>query len=102
MHGRAATIFYSLLGFVLLTAFFVMQPDRNPQISALQTQMEQQFVVAWKQTIGDQPWFTELPVMYQGINAFYTQAADSSLALLEDKQADADIAYVWKTTYQIF
>lgn len=76
-----------------------MKPSGILEVSALQAEMQSQFSVAFQQTLGDQPYFSEALAVIEGVNEFYNQAADSSIALFEDKQADAELAYIFGATY---
>ncbi len=102
MSHRTHKIFYTLSAFVLMMAFFLLQPSKNPEVAQLQSQMGQQFSVAWQQTIGDQPYFEEFAVIFDGVKSFYEQSATAVVALMEDKAMDRDLAFVFKTAYQDF
>jgi hypothetical protein len=100
MSSRANTIFYTLSAFVLLTAVFVMTPSRVPEVSLLQTEIKTQFITAFQQTMGDQPYFDDVILVFDGVSAFYEEAATSAIALFEDREADAELAYIFQTTYK--
>jgi hypothetical protein len=102
MHQRATTTFYILHGFALMTALFVLQPSQRPEVAALQSTIKHQFSVAWQETIGDQPYFTEVAVIFDGVSDFYHQAATISLALVKDESTDRDLAYIFSTAYNDF
>lgn len=102
MHTSAEKIFYSLSIFLLGTGLFLLKPTPVAETSTLQAQFQHEFSIAWQETIGDQPVFDELALIYEGISDFYSQAADSAVALIQQPEADRDIIYVYKTTYQIF
>ncbi len=100
MSTRATSLFYALSAFVLFTALFVMKPSGVPEVGMLQNEMKAEFSVAFQQTMGDQPYFPEVLAVVEGVSDFYTQAADASIALFEDKQADAEIGHIFAATYR--
>lgn len=100
MSTRATSLFYALSAFVLFMALFVMKPSDVSEVALLQEEMQSQFSVAFQQTIGDQPYFEEILLVIDGVTNFYTLAADSSIALYEDKQADAELAFIFGATYE--
>lgn len=100
MSSRANTLFYALSAFVLMTAVFVMQPSSVPEVTMLQTEIKTQFVTAFQQTIGDQPFFDDVILVFEGVSAFYEEAATSTIALLEDREADADLVNLYAATYE--
>ncbi|MEJ0021974.1 MAG: hypothetical protein WDN47_05415 [Candidatus Doudnabacteria bacterium] len=99
---RAAAIFYGLSIFVLMTAFFVLQPSKAPEVAAFQQSVKLQVSVAWQQTIGDGPYFDTLANIYDGVTGFYMQASNQAIALLSQPDSDAAVYYVFHTTYQDF
>lgn len=76
-----------------------MKPSGVEEVGMLQDEMQTQFAIAFQQTMGDQPYFSEALLVIEGVSDFYNQAAVSSIALFEDKQADAELAYVFGATY---
>jgi len=102
MHQKATAIYYGLSIFLLLTALFVMQPSKGPEMVALQGQIKQEFSVAWQQTIGDQPYFDDLGMIYDGVDSFYNQAAIYTISLIRQPESAEVLAYIFKTTYQDF
>jgi hypothetical protein len=101
MHGKAQKLFYALSIFLLMTAIFILRPSEVPEVTSLQKQMKQQFSIAWQQTMGDASYFDGLDNVYRGVQGFYIQAADSTIALLAQPDRDAEIYYVFGRTYQI-
>lgn len=102
MSSRANTLFYALSAFILLTAVFVMKPSPAPEMNLLQSEIKTQFITAFQQTLGDQPYFDEVFLVFEGISAFYEQAASSAIVLLEDQEADEELAFIFQTTYKKF
>ena len=98
---KATPIFYGLSAFVLMTAFFVLQPSKIPEVASFQTGIEQQFSVAWKQTLGDGQYFDSLANIYDGITAFYDQSASATLALLTQPESDEALYHVANATYEV-
>lgn len=79
-----------------------MQPSTVPEVSALQTEMKQQFGVAWQQTIGDAPYFDSLAYIYDGVTDFYDQASREMIVLLSQPDTDQDLYYVFHAVYADF
>ncbi|MBX4186859.1 MAG: hypothetical protein KW802_01185 [Candidatus Doudnabacteria bacterium] len=102
MYQTAQSIYYSLAIFVLAAAFFVMQPSNNQELVAWQSDIVQQLTVASKQTMGDRPWFSDLADVYDGINNFYDEAANATIALFSQPETDEDIIYVFNNVYTSF
>jgi hypothetical protein len=100
MYQKALSIYYALVMFVLGTAFLVMQPMPNDHVTFWQQDMHQQFSKAFIQTIGDGPWFEDLELVLDGIATFYDQAADSMIALMGDRETDADIVQIFAKVYE--
>jgi len=99
MSTRATSLFYALSGFVLFTALFVMKPSGAPEVAALQNEMKIEFAQAFRQTVGDQPYFSETRLVFEGVSEFYNEAAGASIALFEDRETDAELAYIFTATY---
>lgn len=102
MHQRANTIFYVLSSFLLMAGLFVFSPSKVPEVTSLQTEIQKQFSIAWQGTIGDQPYFEELYAIIEGVDEFYSQAADQMIVLLDPKDNDQDLVYTVAQTYRIF
>lgn len=102
MYTKAQQLFYGLSIFLLFAALFAMQSSRVPEVAALQSQIQHQFSVAWQQTIGDQPYFDDFGLIYDGVAAFYNQSSSAAISLIRQPESDAALAYVFKTTYQDF
>lgn len=102
MYSRVETIFWGLGIFLLSAGLFLLQPSKIPETTALQDQVQHQFIMAWQQTIGDQPYFDDLSIIYDGVSSFYNQAAIYAVSLIRQPESDAALAYVFKTTYQNF
>ncbi len=98
----AEKLFYTLAGFVLLTALFVLHPTNQSEVANLQNQMSSQFAVAWQQTIGDQPYFDDVALVFDSIERFYGQAGDATIALFDHGVADRDLAFIFTNVYQDF
>jgi len=96
MYYRAESIFYALASFVIFTAAFVLAPSAHEETRILQTEVREQFRVAFIQTMGDQPYFEEAEIIFDGIRDFYIQSADSAIALFKHEEADRDLAYIFK------
>jgi len=101
MNQKALSIYYALAIFVLGTALFVFYPS-NPETTAWQDGVKHQFSIAWKQTIGDQPVFSSVAYVYDGVSEFYTQSADVMMTMIDHPQSDADIYYVFHEVYVDF
>jgi len=99
MYDRALTTYYFLSTVVLAAGFFVIQPTQIPEMKSFQNDIKQQVSVAWQQTIGDGPWFADVQFVYDGVENFYHQAADTTIAMMADRESDADIVYVFGTMY---
>jgi hypothetical protein len=102
MHPKLTETFYGLSIFVLGTVLFVMQPNQNAGVATVQSEIKQSFSIAWQQTIGDQPYFTDLAEVYDGVEAFFKQTTDATIALFQGSESDTDIAFIYKTVYQDF
>jgi hypothetical protein len=102
MEQKANAIFYGLSGFLLMTALFVIQPSQVSEVSLLQNEMVQDFSTALHQTIGDQPFFSDVGTVIDGVAAFYDESASATIALFEPQDRDQDIVYVYKTVFNIF
>ncbi len=100
MHGKAATIFYSLASFVMFTALFAMQNSAIPEVAALQDNIQHQFSVALVQTIGDGPVFDDLALVFDSISEFYQESAAASLALVQDEASDRDLVFIYTRAYE--
>jgi len=100
MRYRAESIFYTLASFVIFMAAFILAPTGHTETKLLQNEVKEQFRVAFIQTIGDQPYFEEAKIIFAGVREFYTQSADSAIALFKHEEADRDIALVFKGMYQ--
>lgn len=102
MYYRAEQTFYILASFVLFTAVFVMAPSVQPETMALQDNIKTQFSRAFVQTIGDQPFLSEIGFIYDGVQNFYAQAAESTLALIKHEEADRDLALLFQGIFSEF
>ena len=102
MYHKAETMYYTLATFVVGATFFVVQPANSPEMSQWQDGMKLQFTNAWVQTLGDQPWFTEFALIYEGVSGFYEHATDATIALINQPEADEDVIYVFNQVYNIF
>lgn len=102
MYSRVQTIFWGLSIFLLSAGLFLLQPSKIPETTVLQDQIQHQFIVAWQQTIGDQPYFDDFGLIYDGVTAFYSQSASATISLIRQPESDAALAYIFKTTYQDF
>ncbi len=99
MHGKAATIFYSLASFVMFMALFVMQNSAIPEVAVLQDTIQHEFSVAFIQTIGDGPMFEDVALVFDSITEFYRQSAEASVALIQDEASDRDLAFIYGQAY---
>ncbi len=106
MHTRAQQVFYILTSFIFLTAFFVFgnvgEIRQVKEVGELRQSIQQQFSVAWQQTIGDQPYFDDLAYVFDGVSAFYDQSTVAYVDLISQPQADQDIIYVYQRVYSDF
>lgn len=100
MSIAAEKLYYTLAGFLLLTALFVLHPSQRPEFATLQNQMISQFLVAGQQTLGDQPYFEDLALIFDAVHEFYDQAGIASIALFEHGAADRDLAVIFRQTYR--
>lgn len=100
MHGKPATIFYSLASFVMFTALFVMQNSSIPEVAALQDTIQHEFSVALVQTIGDGPVFDDLILVFDSISEFYQESAIASISLVQDQASDRDLAFIYTQAYE--
>jgi hypothetical protein len=99
MQDQAQKLLYGLSIFIFMTALFVMQPSRVPATGLLQDHIKNQFTQAWKQTIGDQPYFDSLAVIFDGVNSFYNQSAQAAIHMVGHPDSDRALAYIFKTMY---
>lgn len=102
MYYRAEKTFNILASFLLITAVFVLAPSAHEETTALQNDIKAQFSRAWVQTIGDQPFFSEIGLIYDGVQNFYAQAADSTVALIKHEEADRDLALLFQGIFSEF
>lgn len=102
MHRRLEQTFYVLASAVLAVGFFVVSNSQLPEVQAYKSQLRQEFVVAFEQTIGDGPVFDDVFLVINGINDFYAQASDAVIALLSQPETDEDMIYVFGSVYQTF
>jgi hypothetical protein len=103
MYGKARAIYYGLSTFVLATALFVLYPSHNQELISFQKDIVSRFDVAFQQTMGDGPWFSEFADIYDGVNAFYAHSSNEMIAVLSSNpEADEDIAYVFSKVYLSF
>lgn len=99
MYHKATSIFYALSGFLLLTAFFILQPSNNSEVAVLQNHIKQELNIAWQQTIGDQSYFIETAEVYNAVTTFYNEATQSTLSLLTQPETDEDVIYVFHAVF---
>ena len=85
-----------------MTAFFVLQPSKTPEVASYQSGIQQQFSMAWKQTLGDGPYFDSLAYVYDSVTAFYDQSAQAAVALLAQPESDEALYHVASATYEVF
>jgi hypothetical protein len=102
MNKFAMSIYYSLAFVVVGATSFVLSPSDVPEMTKWQDGVKQEFMVAFQQTVGDQPWFSEFELVFDSVNQFYTDSTDAVVALLNDAEADEDIIYVFGQVYQSF
>jgi hypothetical protein len=102
MHHRAQVIYYGLAIAVLGTGLFMLQPNQSSEVSAWQQSSGEQLSIAWQQTIGDQPWFSEVELIFDSITGFYNQSASATIALIDQPETDQDIIYVYSQVYMTF
>ncbi|HEV8601698.1 MAG TPA: hypothetical protein VGQ87_03855 [Patescibacteria group bacterium] len=53
--------------------------------------MQSQLKTAFIETIGDGPWFSDLAIIYDGVNDFYQTAATSAIVLFSPSKNDEDL-----------
>lgn len=99
MYGRLATIYYGIGSFVLFTAFFVMQPSNVPEVASLQENIQHNFTIAFWQTVGDQPMFDDVLLVYESVSQFYAMSADSVIAMMQQPEVDQDLAYIYGSVF---
>lgn len=102
MHTKTQNLFYSLSIFLLFTALFLLQQNKIDEVTVLQDQIKQQFSVAWEQTLGDQSYFTPFEMVLEAVDDFYAQATASAIVLLNPRNADDDMIYVFGHVYNNF
>jgi hypothetical protein len=102
MYRSALSIYYGLAIFVVGAVVFVMHPSNVPEMTNWQNGIKHEFATAFKQTMGDQPWFSDFELVYDSVNNFYTQSSDATIALLAQPDTDSDIAYIFKEVYLSF
>ncbi|MBX4191843.1 MAG: hypothetical protein KW804_03525 [Candidatus Doudnabacteria bacterium] len=102
MYHKALSIYYGLSIFVLGAGFLVLHPSSTPEMTIWQNDIKHQVVTAWKQTIGDQPWFEEVGLIYDGVNNFYTLASDETIAVLDQEELNSDVVMVFEKVYTTF
>lgn len=102
MYSKALSIYYGLSIFVIGAGFFVMQPSSSPEMTVWQDQIKSQVVTAWKQTIGDQPWFEEVALIYDGVNDFYNAASEEVILVLDQPELNEDVVFVFSKVYSTF
>ena len=95
MYSKALKLFYVLSIFVLGTVLFVMTHSTYHATRS----MQEQFSIAWQQTWGDQPYFTEIADVFDGVAEFYDQAGDATISLLSSPEADQDVIHVFSKVY---
>jgi hypothetical protein len=99
MNGPARTIYYGLSAFLLGMAMFVMQPHQAAPVAAWQGQVKTALSIAWQQTWGDQPVLATPAEVVSGVAEFYNQSSLALADLLEDSDADSDLALLAHNTY---
>jgi hypothetical protein len=57
---------------------------------------------AWKQTIGDEPWFEDVALVYNGVTNFYEAASDETIAVLDQPELNEDLVFVFAKVYSAF
>lgn len=102
MYSKAQPIYFGLATIVASAALFAFIPFANPKVAAVQTEMMERFSIGWQQTFGDRPWFEEVSFIFDVTNNFYAQAAEATIAFLDDPETSADIYYVWGQVYYTF
>ncbi len=102
MYHKAQTIYYGLAIAVLGAGLFMMQPSQSNEVSVWQQSTSEQLSIAWQQTIGDQPWFSDAELVFDTIASFYDQSASSLIALIDQPETDQDIIYVYSQVYITF
>lgn len=102
MRHRAQHLLYLLSAFVLLNAFFVLQPARAEEVRVFQRDIRVKSVLATVQVVGDYEFFDGLDMVWRGINDFYASSAENFLALLEPRGTDDDVIYVFSQIYLSF
>jgi hypothetical protein len=99
MYGLAEKLFYTLSAVVLGSAFFVVSPTHNSDTAFFQTQVRGEFAKASVQLLGDEPMFTEVPLVISAVNDFYAKSADAMIALLTPAPSEQDAAAIAISTY---
>ncbi len=102
MYQKATSIYYSLAIFVAGTAAFVMYPSNTIELANWQSGVKNDFKIAVVQTLGDQPWFTEVGQVYEAVADFYEQSSSATIALISQPEADEDMIYVFSEVYKTF
>jgi hypothetical protein len=102
MYHKALSIYYGLAIFVIGAGFFVMQPTNSPEMVMWQSDIKHQVFTAWKQTIGDEPWFEDVALVYNGVTNFYEAASDETIAVLDQPELNEDLVFVFAKVYSAF
>jgi hypothetical protein len=102
MYYRAEKLFYLLMAFILLNVFFLSSPNNHKVIADFQADISARVARAFTQTIGTDPWGREIGHIYTYTYNFYTQAADSYIALVSLPDVDKQMADIAAQTFDIF
>lgn len=102
MHYRLNNLYYTLSIFVLGTALFVMHPEENPTVAQWQDNIKEQLSVSFQQLWGDEPFFSEVAFIYNGVNEFYNQSSSALVAMIGNETLDSDIVMVFGEVYNSF
>jgi hypothetical protein len=102
MYYRLEKLFYLLLAFVLLNVFFLVSSNSHQVVVDFQSDIKTRIAQAWTQTIGDDPWGVEIGHIYTYTYNFYSQAADSYIALVSFPDVDKQLSDIAVETFNVF
>ena len=88
------------LSALLLAALFVLQPTSNTEHSVFQDTIKEQFAAAALELIEGESFTEPISLVWSSVNDFYSESADSAIALLED-QSLSSLALMFDGEYQL-
>jgi len=91
MSRRIEKLFFILAIVLLMTSLFLLSQSGPAETKNLRAEMQGQLRTAFIETIGDGPWFSDLAIIYDGVNDFYHTAATSAIVLFSPSKSDQDL-----------